>query len=576
MQKVSELQGHLAITQNPDGISPEIVAASNEYLENEYGTSYPEWMPNFVDASVKEITEGIAYLYSKQFEEKGAAMLIDVLGSRLSSGGMDPGKMLIGQLQDRARADSDPASKLVNWDALFGLIEYDSNGMVANLGEIASIISSVDTAIAEGTMSWQMFSDALNNGATASELFGLTYKQTADEVAKTKWDEYANDFTKGTDEDSTNALKSIKEEAQHIARSQAMLNILRSGKYHSTTTENTKSWLLDEYGTLDPMALLWNIDSRARSFEQGTNQIRGLNNLYANHALIASGMMEGYMPSSVAYKQLYDMADVSGNTAAVESLKAQLDSTTMSAETMAAMFYTMYDAIESGFITWEEINALAGDSFSEEGIMQLFDVAAMREFVAGLEELASSTEGADRLSFMESIFGEGGQIVNEDAMANFVSALEYMKATGSEVGEELRESLGLSKETWEDIADGGEMAADSMKDVEKAMKKLKRTDTSKYFKQSTKALWDLEDGVISAEDAFKDFYSEAETAVKAQEEFAAANEKISEGTAVTGEEVATLAEYLGYITPDTLLANWDNVGPVLAASLQEGQNAFQA
>ena len=46
------------------------------------------------------------------------------------------------------------------------------------------------------------------------------------------------------------------------------------------------------------------------------------------------------------------------------------------------------------------------------------------------------------------------------------------------------------------------------------------------------------------------------------------------GTKVAASEIDTLAEYLGNIDPQILLANWDQVGPMLSSALAEGEDAF--
>lgn len=47
------------------------------------------------------------------------------------------------------------------------------------------------------------------------------------------------------------------------------------------------------------------------------------------------------------------------------------------------------------------------------------------------------------------------------------------------------------------------------------------------------------------------------------------------GTKVAASEIDTLAEYLGNINPQILLANWDQVGPMLSSALAEGEDAFR-
>ena len=49
---------------------------------------------------------------------------------------------------------------------------------------------------------------------------------------------------------------------------------------------------------------------------------------------------------------------------------------------------------------------------------------------------------------------------------------------------------------------------------------------------------------------------------------------MAQGMQVATDEIDVLAEYLGNIDPEALLANWDQVGPMMAAVLAEGEAAF--
>lgn len=44
---------------------------------------------------------------------------------------------------------------------------------------------------------------------------------------------------------------------------------------------------------------------------------------------------------------------------------------------------------------------------------------------------------------------------------------------------------------------------------------------------------------------------------------------------MTSSDVENLAEYLGFLDPQYLLDNWDQVGPMMSNALKEGEEAFQ-
>lgn len=137
------------------------------------------------------------------------------------------------------------------------------------------------------------------------------------------------------------------------------------------------------------------------------------------------------------------------------------------------------------------------------------------------------------------------------------------------------------KEGVNELAKGEDALSDSSQTAEKKMAALgselnaaKKSSSAKYFKSTAKAIEELKHGAISVSDAFGTYNKEAETAVKANEEYQAASKKMAAGTKVAASEIDTLAEYLGNINPQILLANWDQVGPMLSSALAEGEDAF--
>ena len=138
------------------------------------------------------------------------------------------------------------------------------------------------------------------------------------------------------------------------------------------------------------------------------------------------------------------------------------------------------------------------------------------------------------------------------------------------------------KEGINELAKGEDALSDSSQTAEKKMAALgtelnaaKKSSSAKYFKNTAKAIEELKHGAISVSDAFDTYNKETETAVKANEEYQTASKKMAAGTKVAASEIDTLAEYLGNINPQILLANWDQVGPMLASALAEGEDAFR-
>lgn len=108
-----------------------------------------------------------------------------------------------------------------------------------------------------------------------------------------------------------------------------------------------------------------------------------------------------------------------------------------------------------------------------------------------------------------------------------------------------------------------------------ALEEAQESANARYFQNTAKAIEDLKYGAVSVSDAFGAYNKEAEKAVKANNQYQQAAKKMAAGTKVTADEIDTLAEYLGNINPNVLLANWDQVGPMMTAALAEGEAAFQ-
>lgn len=194
----------------------------------------------------------------------------------------------------------------------------------------------------------------------------------------------------------------------------------------------------------------------------------------------------------------------------------------------------------------------------------------------------------DQVGALLSAFGEGGtegvlaamEVWNgfdeslQQSIAETYPSLVIALDDANQAAQSLKEGVG-------ELAEGEDALSDSSQTVEKKMAALgselnaaKKSSSAKYFKNTAKAIEELKHGAVSVSDAFGTYNKEAETAVKANEEYQAASKKMAAGTKVAASEIDTLAEYLGNIDPQILLANWDQVGPMLASALAEGEDAF--
>ena len=183
---------------------------------------------------------------------------------------------------------------------------------------------------------------------------------------------------------------------------------------------------------------------------------------------------------------------------------------------------------------------------------------------------AGGTEGVLAAMEVWNGFDESLQQSIAETYPSLVIALD----DANQAAQSLKE--GVSK-----LAEGEDALSDSSQTAEKKMAALgtelnaaKKSSSAKYFKSTAKAIEELKHGAISVSDAFGTYNKEAENAVKANEEYQAASKKMAAGTKVAASEIDTLAEYLGNIDPQILLANWEQAGPMLASALAEGEDAF--
>ena len=195
----------------------------------------------------------------------------------------------------------------------------------------------------------------------------------------------------------------------------------------------------------------------------------------------------------------------------------------------------------------------------------------------------------DQVGALLSAFGEGGtegvlaamEVWNgfdeslQQSIAETYPSLVIALDDANQAAQSLKEGVGELAEGEDALSDSSQTAEKKMAALGSELNAAKKSSSAKYFKNTAKAIEELKHGAVSVSDAFGTYNKEAETAVKANEEYQAASKKMAAGTKVAASEIDTLAEYLGNIDPQILLANWDQVGPMLSSALAEGKDAFR-
>lgn len=139
---------------------------------------------------------------------------------------------------------------------------------------------------------------------------------------------------------------------------------------------------------------------------------------------------------------------------------------------------------------------------------------------------------------------------------------------------QLTVALQKAKKAEEDFGKGSVQASAATRELARVMNNAIGLNTSKYFKNTEKAIDGLSNGTMRAADAYDAMRKEAETAIKAQVEFDTATENMRKGVEVSTNEISNLASLLG-VDAQWMLDNWSQVGPMLQQAADEGQDAFR-
>ena len=256
-------------------------------------------------------------------------------------------------------------------------------------------------------------------------------------------------------------------------------------------------------------------------------------------------------------------------------------------EGMSAMFGDIsLLAVECGGNVGEIIRRLYEMRDAAQSI-SLSDMA--EELRRDRESNTAGTEGyQEQVNSLFSAFGEGGTEGVERAMevwnsfdgslqqsiAETYPSLVIALSDAEQAASELGDGIGELEEAEGELSDASKAAGKRMAALGKELDAAQKNAGARYFKSTARAIEDLKHGTISAADAFGDYNAEAERAIAANEQYQKASKKMASGTKVTADEIDTLAQYLGNIDPNVLLANWDMVGPMISNALAEGEAAF--
>ena len=234
------------------------------------------------------------------------------------------------------------------------------------------------------------------------------------------------------------------------------------------------------------------------------------------------------------------------------------------------------DKIENGglgLIVWlqevgQDFEAAKADGEQFEELLRSLQEIYYQD--TGLEGLAAKIRSEFDMAVASS---EGYQsYIDQLATALSEGGVEQAVATWRTFSSEIQESIADEFPTLILELDDTSTSAETLG---KKLQGITKNNAAKYFSNTAKAAKNLAENTGKVSDSYAAFYGEAEKAIKAQDEYLTALDAMADGTKVASKDVQTLADFLGFVTPDALLQNWDQVGPMLDSAISEGIDALQ-
>lgn len=256
-------------------------------------------------------------------------------------------------------------------------------------------------------------------------------------------------------------------------------------------------------------------------------------------------------------------------------------------EAMSSMFGDISNLATECGGNVEEIIARLRELRQEAQDLSLSEMAQnLRD--ARVANFAGTDSYYEQIESLVAAFGDGGIQGVQAAMEAWNGFDEALQQSIAQTYPSLVIALDDANQEAQALAEGiselGNAQTDLEGDAQNTQKRIeilgKELDSAqkganaRYFTQTARAIEDLKDGAIDVTDAFGKYNAEADAAVKANEQYQKAAEKMANHTQVAADEIDVLAEYLGNIDPNVLLQNWDMVGPMITAALAEGEAAF--
>lgn len=245
-----------------------------------------------------------------------------------------------------------------------------------------------------------------------------------------------------------------------------------------------------------------------------------------------------------------------------ESFEEGIKDATSLAELLHLLQQAYYGVAEANE-TWLETQ------LKQSQIKQENAWAKSNGYAEQIGELAYAADRSDGLRDRARETMEVWNSYNETMRESIAETYPGVLAAMAEVESALKDTEDETKnqdEAWQRLES-------AMNDAGKALNKTQKYLNTKYFKSTAKAIKDLEEGTISASDAYDIFYKECDKVTKAYDEIGKAQTKIAEKTELTESDVNSLADALG-ISADKVIEDFPGAVSMFEELRAAGQEAF--
>lgn len=275
-----------------------------------------------------------------------------------------------------------------------------------------------------------------------------------------------------------------------------------------------------------------------------------------------SQLEEGYSMGSLTLGDEYMVDVIKQGDRAVEYLEGEINTLKTELDTMIWELFgdvstNVYDVLMDGAtdadLAIENLKAKISDFYDwadKERESRAEQAESKDNYNGMLEDLYTAYAGEgeqDASKLSETLFGYDPGMI--EGLSEEYSGLAVAMAKAFKELDAMQDGTGDAKAYTK-----------ALRDLSDEFDRARTLSGKKYFKDTTKSIYQLEDGLIDVSEAYEQYYKEADKGAKAQEEYDAAVTKFAENEEVAASEVATLAEVLKYPSAEMMLNNWDAVG----------------